>query len=117
MSLTDSLWLDAIHARAKVMLLPTEKSGRKEPISSGLRTHCSFGRKDQHLCQIRIEGAESAAPGTECELTLAFAAPKGLGNRLAVGTDFVLLFEQIPIGNGKITEDLRKVSFLKRLGL
>ena len=117
MSLTDSLWLDAIHAKARVKLLTREKSGCTTPIASGLRTHTSFGRKDLHLCQIRIEGADVAEPGTECEMTLAFAAPKGLGNRLAVGTDFVLLLDQRPIGNGKIVEDLRKLTFLQRLGL
>ncbi len=115
MSLTDSLWLDAIHARARVMLFTAEKGGVE--LKSGLRTHASFGRKDLHFCQIRVEGQESAAAGTECEITLAFAAPKGLGTRLNVGTDFVLLLDQRPIGNGKIVEDLRKISFLQRLGL
>lgn len=115
--LTDSLWLDAVHAKARLAVLSAEKSGRTAPIPSGVRAHASFGRKDLHLCQIRIEGAESAAPGTECEITLAFVAPKGLGNRLAVGSDFVLIVDDRPVGNGKVTEDLRKVSFLKRLGL
>ncbi len=115
MSLTDSLWLDAVHARARITLFKEEKGGTE--LKSGLRTHASFGRKDLHFCQIRVEGQESAAAGTECEITLAFAAPRGLGTRLAVGTDFVLLLDQRPIGNGKITQDLRKISFLERLGL
>ncbi|MCC6741017.1 MAG: hypothetical protein IT452_18400 [Planctomycetia bacterium] len=114
MPLTDSLWLDAIHAKARIQILPAEKQGRE--ITSGVRLHASFGRKDLHLCQLRVEGADSAAPGTECDITLAFAAPRGLGNRLSPGTDFVLVVEMHTVANGKILEDLRRKSFLERLG-
>lgn len=115
MSLTDSLWLDAVHAKARIRILPEDKQGRE--ITSGLRAHASFGRKDLHLCQLRVEGSDSAGPGSECDITLAFAAPRGLGNRLSAGTDFVLLVEMHPVANGKIVEDLRRKSFLERLGL
>jgi hypothetical protein len=115
--LTDSLWLDVVHARAQVRWLPADKSGRDGLISSGIRCHASFGRKDLHLCQIRIEKAEAGTPGGESEITIAFAAPKGLGDRLVEGAEFDLLESMRTIGRGKITQDLRKLPLTKRLGL
>lgn len=98
-----------IHVRARIRLLPSEDSGRTQPVRAGYRpNHNFFGPEDRNMTLglIGLPSGLALHPGESIETIVQFLSWPGLNGEIYPGREWRIQEGHTWVGTGTVIEVL-----------